>query len=279
MDRDRIRALMAEVLAAQGKSLQANESADLREIGFRSLDFSELALRVEDEVAVELNFDAPELRRITTVGDVLDFLQSLHLVKGGAAGNTRLRTGAWTGEWSDLPVLKLPPMAAVAADDHLQAALAVVSHLQSDCEVLIASATRFDSDLVVELRAAGFAIVRGLGTPNQTVEPPTAGQVAVPGIVWLLTSGSTGRPKRVRHSIQSLTTVRGEQPPRKWLCPYSHGAYAWWQVDDPRHRPSRPSTSSCMESRRDRRLARSRPRLKVGATSASGTPTFWRQAL
>jgi acyl carrier protein len=77
MDRDRIRAMMAEVLAAQGKDLPADESTDLREINFRSLDFSELALRVEDEVGTELNFDAPELRRIATVGDVLDFLEGL----------------------------------------------------------------------------------------------------------------------------------------------------------------------------------------------------------
>ena len=29
---------------------------------------------------------------------------------------------------------------------------------------------------------------------------------------------------------QSLTTVSGELPPRRWLCPYSPGTYAWWQV-------------------------------------------------
>lgn len=77
MDRERIRAMMVEVLAGQGKSMPDSDETDLREIGFRSLDFSELALRVEDEVGVELNFDAPELRRIETVGDVLDFLVGL----------------------------------------------------------------------------------------------------------------------------------------------------------------------------------------------------------
>lgn len=77
MDRERIRSMMAEVLAAQGKDMPESDAADLREIGFRSLDFSELALRVEDEVGVELNFDAPELRRIESVGDVLDFLEGL----------------------------------------------------------------------------------------------------------------------------------------------------------------------------------------------------------
>ncbi|MDQ4111832.1 MAG: acyl carrier protein, partial [Actinomycetota bacterium] len=43
-------------------------------IGFRSLDFSELALRVEDEIGDELNFEAAGLRSIETIGDVLDLL-------------------------------------------------------------------------------------------------------------------------------------------------------------------------------------------------------------
>ena len=77
MNRERIHQLMAEVLHAQGKVLPEGENADLREVGFRSLDFSELALRVEDEVGRELNFDAPALRRIATVGDVIDFLEGL----------------------------------------------------------------------------------------------------------------------------------------------------------------------------------------------------------
>jgi len=71
--------MMGEVLAAQGKQLPRDDGTDLREIGFRSLDFSELALRVEDELGSELNFDAPGLRQIETVGDVLDFLDQLQL--------------------------------------------------------------------------------------------------------------------------------------------------------------------------------------------------------
>lgn len=77
LDRSRIRDLMGEVLAARGTTLPADEATELRNIGFRSLDFSELALRVEDETGTELNFDAPGLRSIATVGDVLDFLQDL----------------------------------------------------------------------------------------------------------------------------------------------------------------------------------------------------------
>lgn len=77
LSRDQISALMGQVLSAQGKTLPAEENADLRQIGFRSLDFSELALRVEDEIDAELNFDAAGLREITTVGDVLDLLEEI----------------------------------------------------------------------------------------------------------------------------------------------------------------------------------------------------------
>ena len=77
LSRAEIRTLMGEVLAKQGKELPASDDAALNEIGFRSLDFSELALKVEDEVDEELNFDAPGLRSIRTVGDVLDFIAEL----------------------------------------------------------------------------------------------------------------------------------------------------------------------------------------------------------
>jgi len=77
VSREQLRTLMAEVLQAQGKSLPAEESTDLQAIGFRSLDFSELALRVEDEIDEELNFDAAGLRQITTVADVLDLLTEI----------------------------------------------------------------------------------------------------------------------------------------------------------------------------------------------------------
>ena len=79
LSRDAIRTMMAEVLQAQGKTMPASDAANLEQIGFRSLDFSELALRVEDEIGDELNFDAPELRQIATISDVLDFLEQLQV--------------------------------------------------------------------------------------------------------------------------------------------------------------------------------------------------------
>jgi acyl carrier protein len=77
LSREQIRSMMAEVLTKQGKSLPDDDATALDVIGFRSLDFSELALRVEDEIGEELNFDAPGLRQIQTVSDVLDFIEKL----------------------------------------------------------------------------------------------------------------------------------------------------------------------------------------------------------
>jgi acyl carrier protein len=79
LSRDQLRTMMGDVLEAQGKTIPSSDDSPLDEIGFRSLDFSELALRVEDELGSELNFDAPGLRAIETVGDVLEFLEQLQL--------------------------------------------------------------------------------------------------------------------------------------------------------------------------------------------------------
>jgi len=75
VSRGRLRDLMRAVLEGQGKTLPDGESALLADIGFRSLDFSELALRVEDELGDELNFEAAEMRQILSVADVLDFFE------------------------------------------------------------------------------------------------------------------------------------------------------------------------------------------------------------
>lgn len=77
LDHAAVRELMGQVLRDQGKHLPDDDAAPLRDIGFRSLDFSELALRVEDEIDEELNFEAAELRRIESVSDVLDLLVEL----------------------------------------------------------------------------------------------------------------------------------------------------------------------------------------------------------
>jgi acyl carrier protein len=77
LTRSQLRDLMSQVMKTQNLDLPDDDAANLREIGFRSLNFSELAIRVEDEIGAELNFDAAGLRRIATVGDVLDFIEQL----------------------------------------------------------------------------------------------------------------------------------------------------------------------------------------------------------
>ena len=70
-----IRRMMTEILARQDKAIPFEEATTLREIGFRSLDFSELALRVEAASGKSLQFDGAALRGIQTVKDVLDFME------------------------------------------------------------------------------------------------------------------------------------------------------------------------------------------------------------
>jgi len=75
MEREQVLEMMRQVAKRQGRDGSFGEDAVLRDIGFRSLDFSELALRIEQTVGRELNFDAGRLRGIQTVADVLDFFR------------------------------------------------------------------------------------------------------------------------------------------------------------------------------------------------------------
>ena len=186
------------------------------------------------------------------------------------SGN-RIVAEGFRGTWADLSTVPLPPVAAVLVERQLAAAGAAWDHAQSAGEMLIVGAGRVSKDQAEELQADGFDLVGG-----ETVESASHQREAVAGRLWLLTSGSTGRPKRVAHTLQSLTTVAADQPPRRWLCPYSPGAYAWWQV----------VTLSLAHPGQDVVFVEATqldgwPELALaeGVTAASGTPTFWRQAL
>jgi acyl-CoA synthetase (AMP-forming)/AMP-acid ligase II len=187
-------------------------------------------------------------------------------------GDNRLVTGDHgPTAWSGLPRLDLPPVTAALAHSHGDALRAVWGHVNSDDELLIASAARIDEAERQDLRSSGFSIVDG-----GHVDPPSVLRAAEPGRLWLLTSGSTGRPKRVGHTLHSLTTVTGRQPPRRWLLPYSPGTYAWWQlVTLSLTQPSQDLV--CVEPDEIDQW----PQLaaREGVTAVSGTPTFWRQAL
>ena len=169
---------------------------------------------------------------------------------------------------------------AVLADGHTAAFEAVGLHLATGTEMLIAAAARVDEELRAELRAAGFTLVPDDSGPLAAAHGPAgdgaAGHGGEPGRLWILTSGSTGRAKRVPHTLDSLATVGGEQPERTWLCPYSPGTYAWWQV---------VTLSLAVPGQHVVTVAPDAldawPELAArhGVTAVSGTPTFWRQTL
>ena len=75
MGADQVIELINLILTRQGKGTAGvAPKARLRDLQFRSLDFSELCLRVEVSIGKELNFEAAELRRIETVEDVCRFV-------------------------------------------------------------------------------------------------------------------------------------------------------------------------------------------------------------
>ncbi len=69
--------LINKVLVKRGKKpIDSNLDISLRDYGFRSMDFSELALRIEEHVGIELNFNANSMRAIETFRDVIEFFQN-----------------------------------------------------------------------------------------------------------------------------------------------------------------------------------------------------------
>lgn len=77
MTRSEILAIMNHVMLKRGRSEISSETKTTREANFRSLDFSEVALRIETKIGKELVFDAATMRRIETVKDVLDFFEKV----------------------------------------------------------------------------------------------------------------------------------------------------------------------------------------------------------
>lgn len=77
MTRSEILAIMNHIMVKRGRPEISDETKTTREVNFRSLDFSEVALRVETKIGKELVFDAATMRRIETVKDVLDFFETV----------------------------------------------------------------------------------------------------------------------------------------------------------------------------------------------------------
>lgn len=181
-----------------------------------------------------------------------------------------VRTGA-TSTWADLPRVELRGPSAVVVEDSYAALVWAREHALSGEEFLIVASSRMEENLRSELREAGFRIVSG-----DHVEEPMTPRAAEDGRLWLLTSGSTGRPKRIGHTLASLTTVAGDLAPRRWLCPYSPGTYAWWQVVTLALGTPGQDLVVVDPTALDGWVAAA---VEHGVTAASGTPTFWRQSL
>jgi acyl carrier protein len=71
--RDEILAEFAELLRRRGVADDYDLQTPLSDLDFRSLDFSELALRIERRIGCELSFDAAMLRKIEVVEDIVQF--------------------------------------------------------------------------------------------------------------------------------------------------------------------------------------------------------------
>lgn len=195
------------------------------------------------------------------------------MTQPAGAGN-RVVVGETVTTWSDLgpAPAEFPKAAAFLTANSEQAAHAVWAHvLDPGRETLIAARTRIGDQQEIELREAGLGIIEG-----HDVTPALTERPAEPGRIWLLTSGSTGRPKQVAHTLDSLTTVSGQQPPRTWLCPYATGAYAWWQVVTLSLSLPGQDIVFVEPSELDSWPAKAQ---MYGVSAASGTPTFWRQAI
>ena len=75
MERTEILNIINMIMTKKGRAEITDESQNTREVNFRSLDFSETALRIEFKVGSELSFDAASMRKIETIKDVLDFFE------------------------------------------------------------------------------------------------------------------------------------------------------------------------------------------------------------
>ena len=73
MDKTQIIGIINQVLSKQGHPAITDEKMTMRDANFRSLDFSEVALRIEHELDDELNFEASTMRQIQTINDVIEF--------------------------------------------------------------------------------------------------------------------------------------------------------------------------------------------------------------
>jgi len=177
--------------------------------------------------------------------------------------------------WAELahttPVDADEPVAFVVRSAQ-EACAALVGVATRRLDALLLDADRADAHQVQSLRAAGYSIIDGA-----RVVAAERASVVVPGRITVLTSGTTGEPKRVAHSLESLATMASTDClPRRWLCPYAPGTYAWYQLAV--MSLTVPAQDLVPVDGRDVDgwlLAAE----ASGVDAISATPTFWRRAL
>jgi len=176
--------------------------------------------------------------------------------------------------WSDLAdgVLEVAEPVVFGVHDVREAWAAFACGVARSSDFALIEAERLTPQYITELTRAGRWVRRA-----DKVIAPAVPTTVVPGRITVLTSGTTGPPKLVEHSLASLATLAGTAlPPRRWLCPYSAGTYAWYQlavlgltVPDQTIVPTGVEEPDAWVE-----LAAS---ARVDAVSA--TPTFWRRTL
>jgi acyl-coenzyme A synthetase/AMP-(fatty) acid ligase len=176
--------------------------------------------------------------------------------------------------WSTLAEGALEPAEplVLAVQDPYDAWAAFARGVARAADFALIEAERLTEQYVTEVTRAGRWVRR-----HDELIAPTAPTEAVPGRITVLTSGTTGPPKLVEHTLASLATLAGtDLPVRRWLCPYSPGTYAWYQlavlgltVPNQTIVPTRVDAADAWVE-----LAAA---ARVDAVSA--TPTFWRRTL
>lgn len=132
-----------------------------------------------------------------------------------------------TAHWSDLSgSLDADEPVVIGVGSVHEAWSAFARGVASRSDFALVAGEQLTPDYVRQLTRAGRWVVR----TGQAVAPTHPSEV-VPGRITVLTSGTTGPPKLVEHTLASLATLAGaDLPPRRWLCPYSAGTYAWYQL-------------------------------------------------
>lgn len=73
METKEILAKLEEIVDKKIKNQKIDETTNLTDLGFDSLDKAEIVINIEDEFHIEFNED--EMLQIKTVGDLVKFIQ------------------------------------------------------------------------------------------------------------------------------------------------------------------------------------------------------------